>query len=165
MRLQGSSFHDTSGMVYPNIQFQGVSKLMDLVVSPAQGLAKVYQHGSKILICVGRLHYYPDILTITPRQGITAHQRAELVRAYKWLPRTHDVWKRADDGGWVTHLSLPAPFRARHLSIHDPHRTEIRRLLCAGWHDRPVPDSPPRPQLPIVACVAGWKAPGRAHRR
>lgn len=139
---------------------------VDLVVSPAKGRAKVYPCCSKVLIYVGRIHYYHGVLTITPCQGITAQQRAELVSAYKWLPRTHDMWKHVDDGGWVTHLSLPAPFRARHLSRSDPHRRAVRLLLCSGWHHLPVPDLlPPAPAQPHVTCAGGRTTLGGARRR
>jgi hypothetical protein len=132
---------------------------VDLIITPTEGCAKTYRRGNKILIYVGRLHYRYDVLTITPRSGITAQQRAELVGAYKWLPQTLDVWKPDGDGGWVTHLSLPAPFRVPRLSRRDPHRARVRQLLC------PEPEPSTRPIALRVACAAAWKAPAAEHRR
>lgn len=112
---------------------------MDLVIRPAQGTAKVYRKGGRVLMYVAKVNVHQGTVTITPRHGASEAQLALLkavcTRGDADVPCQPESWNHGPDG-WTTHVSLPVPFRARPLTRQHPHRVRIRRLLCAVRHRR-----------------------------
>lgn len=112
---------------------------MHLIVRPAQGASKIHVKAGKLLMYIAEVNLRGDTVTITPRLNITDAQLENLKVACTRGGRTPcnpERWKHGPDGGWTTHVSVPAPFRERPLGSRSRHRVQIRRLLCPVDHGR-----------------------------
>src|SRR3954464_9383488 len=116
---------------------------MRVIVSPAQGKAKIYRRDGKVLMYIAKVTLKDRVVTITPRQHIPTEELEWLIRACSQgeadEPCEPEKWKHGPDG-WVTHVSAALPYREARLPRCDVHRLQMRRLLCPVSHPRVLPD-------------------------
>lgn len=116
---------------------------MRVIVSPAQGRAKIFRRDGNVLMYIAKVTLKDRVVTITPRQHIPIEEVEWLRRACSQgeadEPCEPDRWEHTPHG-WVTHVSTVLPYRATSAPRSAYHQRQMYRMLCPVSRMPVVPD-------------------------